>query len=133
LVRDIGLHGDGLAALVLDLGHDLVRSGAAGCIIDDDGGAFDRELPGDLGPNALRCPGYHRHLTVQFLRHDQPPLKLCIDEYNTGRASLQGPLTFSPRSDETWLAHANSTWIKLSTGPWKSSGPRVTRGLRSRT
>jgi len=47
LLGNIALHRDGLAAGAGDFGNDLVRPGFAGGIIDDDRGAFRREMFGD--------------------------------------------------------------------------------------
>jgi len=46
-LRDVGLHGDGFAALGGDLLHDAIGAFLAGGVIDDDGGALSGKRDGD--------------------------------------------------------------------------------------
>ena len=50
---DVCLHGDGLAALGLDVGDDGVGAGLAAGVVDDDRGALGGEMLGDGGTDAL--------------------------------------------------------------------------------
>jgi hypothetical protein len=68
LLRDIGLHRNGLAALAGDLGHHAVGAVLAGGVVDDDRRAFIRQMRGDGGADSLGCAGHDRHL-VRELAH----------------------------------------------------------------
>ena len=51
-----------------DLGDDLLGPGLARSVVDDDRRALGGELPGDLGPDPLRCTGDDRDFPGEFLR-----------------------------------------------------------------
>ena len=57
LPGDVALDGDGLAACGGDVGDDLVGSGLAGGVVDDDAGAGGGEGLGDAGSDALGRAG----------------------------------------------------------------------------
>ena len=63
LLGDIGLHGDRLAAGLLDLGGDPLGVVFAARVIDYDVGSFLGKRLGDSGADALRSPGDDSSLT----------------------------------------------------------------------
>jgi len=54
---DVRLHGEGLAAEILDAGDRLLGSGSAAAVVDGDPSAFLRGADGDLGSVAGSCAG----------------------------------------------------------------------------
>ena len=74
LLGDVGLHGDGLAALAGDLGDDAVGPLLAGGVVDDDGGPLGGQVLGDGGADALGRPGDDRDFAREFLRHGIAPV-----------------------------------------------------------
>jgi len=69
LLGDVRPHGDCLASLGGDLGHDAVGPLLAGGVIDDHRGAFGRQVQGDRGPDPLGRAGDDRNFSIK-LRHD---------------------------------------------------------------
>ena len=66
LIGEVGLHGDGLAAVALDLTHNAVGTVLARAVVDDDGGALGGEVQRDRGADPLGRPRDHRDLSFQF-------------------------------------------------------------------
>jgi hypothetical protein len=54
---DIALHSDGLSTFRGDVGDNLIRALAAGCIVDDDFGAGGSKVAGNLCADALGRAG----------------------------------------------------------------------------
>ena len=63
---DVGLDGDGFAALFDDFGDDFVRACLAGGIVDYDRGAFGSERFGDACADAFGGAGYDGDLIFKF-------------------------------------------------------------------
>ena len=75
-IGHVGLHGDGLAAGLLDFGDDFVRAGLAAGIVDCDGCALRCKFERDGCANALGCAGYQCDFALKFA-HDSAPLPSC--------------------------------------------------------
>ena len=73
-VGDVGLNGHRLAAILRDLADDAVGGFLAGGVVDDDGRAFGREMPGDGCADSLRGAGDDGHFAEKLLGHDMIPL-----------------------------------------------------------
>ena len=69
LLGDVGLDGDGLAALAGDLGDDAVGPLLAGGVVDDHRRPFGGEVLRDRRPDALGRAGDDGDLAREFLRH----------------------------------------------------------------
>ena len=63
---DVGLHGDGFAALGCDVLHNGVGAGFAAGVIDDDGSAFGCQMFGDGGADSLGGSGNYRYFSSEF-------------------------------------------------------------------
>ena len=71
LFGDVGLHGDGLAALAGDFGDDPLGVFRAAGVIDHDRGPLGRQMLGDRRTDALRRPRDDRDFSRKF-RHGSP-------------------------------------------------------------
>ena len=68
-LRDVGLDRDRLAAVLQDRRDDLVRAALARGVVDDDRGAFRRQLLGDLSADAFGGAGDDGDLSAELF-HD---------------------------------------------------------------
>src|SRR5208282_1462366 len=73
LLGDIGLHGDGFAALCGYVRNHAVGALFARGVVDHDRRAFGRQMAGDGSANSRRCAGGERHFSLELFRHDLPP------------------------------------------------------------
>src|SRR5258708_9142554 len=73
----ISLHRDGLATLGFNFRDNPLRAFFAGGVIDDYGGTFCRQTPGDARADALRRAGHYCHL-VRKLTHGFSPFDLLF-------------------------------------------------------
>src|SRR5439155_15826947 len=72
---NISLHRDGLPSGVGDFGHDFIRAGFAGRVIDDHRRAFDSECFRDGRANAFGGTGNHSDFAGKLsVLHFAPPL-----------------------------------------------------------
>ena len=101
LFGDVGLDGDGFAAVGGDFGDDFVGAGFAGGVVDDDGGAFGGERFGDGCADAFGGAGDDRDLIFEF-GHLSSPLRsavgcyLCTVGYETILLRRRVSRTFLP-------------------------------------
>ena len=65
-VLQIALHGKGLATRRIDLGHRLIRAGAAGKIVDRDIRAFAGKLSGNSCADIAPAASDNRGLSLKF-------------------------------------------------------------------
>ena len=65
-ISDVGLHGDSLAAGLLDFGDNLLSASLAARIVDGYGCALRCQLKRDSGANTLRCSGDQCDFTLKF-------------------------------------------------------------------
>ncbi len=74
----IRLDADGLAAVLLDAGHDALGPFFAGAVVNDDRRTFGGELFGDFGADAFGCPGDDGDFASELLSHDETPFEQSL-------------------------------------------------------